>query len=570
VDPVDQELATLIARAGLEGDPAIYVDEAGKCRRRPLPDITDPLAQLGRALFFSMDLSGDKNVACASCHHPELGGGDAISLSIGPTDRPNLMGADRVRGLTDVADIHVPRNAQTTFNIAFWDNALFWDARVQALDPNAGFNGEGSPITTPDAESLSVPAPAAGANLTAAQAWFPVTETHEMAGSWGSLYNSRDELRNALATRMAQDPAWVQRFVDVCSAAGLPDTWVAACALPDSAARTAALVTFPHIAHAIGEYERSQVFTDSPWKAYVQGDPSAISEGAKQGALRFFQTVDEGGQNCFTCHKTDFFTDEKFHAVGSPQLGPGKEDGSDLGRARLTGNAAESYTFRTATLLNIEHTAPYFHSGTYATLAKAVGHYDNPNGRIFEYFGEGNKSDLNTRPWCTMEEFASIPACSELYSSAATHGGHVPEFLDPEVDGIKTLENNNGVYIEAFLRSLTDPRVADALALAPWVEPTSTLEVTDSSTQWDHYCDDMIERSADMNLRNKGFRWMVNGTIVDGEDVNNNEVLYDQFGVHYWELFSPAFTANSGIDQSDKQLAIAMMEVLQPAQRQLL
>ena len=28
-------------------------------------------------------LTGDKDAACVSCHHPSLGGGDAISLSIG-------------------------------------------------------------------------------------------------------------------------------------------------------------------------------------------------------------------------------------------------------------------------------------------------------------------------------------------------------------------------------------------------------------------------------------------------------------------------------------------------------
>lgn len=33
---------------------------------------------------------------------------------------------------------------------------------------------------------------------------------------------------------------------------------------------------------------RSQVFINNPWKHYLEGDPNAISETAKQGALLFF------------------------------------------------------------------------------------------------------------------------------------------------------------------------------------------------------------------------------------------------------------------------------------------
>ena len=34
-------------------------------------------------LFFSKTLGGDEDTACASCHHPTLGGGDAMPLPIG-------------------------------------------------------------------------------------------------------------------------------------------------------------------------------------------------------------------------------------------------------------------------------------------------------------------------------------------------------------------------------------------------------------------------------------------------------------------------------------------------------
>jgi len=50
---------------------------------RSLPQITDNKAQLGMKLFYTKSLGGDKDSACVTCHHPMLGGGDNISLSIG-------------------------------------------------------------------------------------------------------------------------------------------------------------------------------------------------------------------------------------------------------------------------------------------------------------------------------------------------------------------------------------------------------------------------------------------------------------------------------------------------------
>jgi cytochrome c peroxidase len=570
IDPLDRALADLIARHGLLGDPALSVDATGTCVRRDTPAVSAPLAQLGRALFFSRDLSGDRDVACATCHHPLLGGGDALSVSVGPTDDPDAMGADRVRGLTDVSALHLARNAQTTFNVAFWDRGLFWDSRVEALDPEGRAGGAGSPMSTPDSTAYGMPAPTAGQDLADAQAWFPVTEAHEMAGSWATRYTDREVLRAALAARMATDPAWIARFDAACADPALPEDWAAACALPAGAARDSALLTFPHVGAALGAYERSQVFTDTPWRAYVQGDTTALSDGAKQGALLFLQSVADGGQNCVACHRGDFFTDELFHAVGSPQIGPGKTDGEDLGRAYVTDDPATSFRFRTPTLLNVEVSAPYFHSGAYATLEQAIGHYDNPNGRLLQYFGDGNKSDLNVRPWCAMTEFASLPDCAELYTIDHTHRGRVANYLDPELSGIKTLENNATVFLAAFLRSLTDPRVTDADALSPWIDPTSTLAVTATSSEWATMCDTTIERAADMNLHNKGLRWLATGAMVDGADVNTRGSIADVFGVHYWELFDTAFTANTGVNQDARELAIATLAVLDADQRQVL
>ena len=40
-------------------------------------------AQLGQLLFYDPILSGNREVACATCHHPKLGTADGVSLSFG-------------------------------------------------------------------------------------------------------------------------------------------------------------------------------------------------------------------------------------------------------------------------------------------------------------------------------------------------------------------------------------------------------------------------------------------------------------------------------------------------------
>lgn len=74
-----------------------------------LPKIADPISQLGKKLFFAKNLGGEQSVACVSCHHPMLGGGDDVSLSVGVSavneiDQAShdLLGHGRFNGLNDV------------------------------------------------------------------------------------------------------------------------------------------------------------------------------------------------------------------------------------------------------------------------------------------------------------------------------------------------------------------------------------------------------------------------------------------------------------------------------------
>lgn len=76
--------------------------------------------KLGKILFFDPRLSSSKQIACASCHDPELGWGDGKRVA---------YGHDRQNG---------KRNAMTIINVAFYEK-FFWDGRANSLEHQSGF-----------------------------------------------------------------------------------------------------------------------------------------------------------------------------------------------------------------------------------------------------------------------------------------------------------------------------------------------------------------------------------------------------------------------------------------------
>jgi len=332
----DKELAVLIDYYQLTGNPVVNDNQVA--------DINTPKAQLGKLLFFSTSLSGNNDVACASCHHPFIGGDDDLSLSVGvnPLAR-NLIGKERLSAENKVL---VPRNAPTTFNSSLWTRRLFHDGRIERLND---LSESKALISTPDEHFGDVDYSAK--SLLQAQAAFPVTSQHEMRDSYlekSSNQRLRVALVNNLIESVKKNPKntnWEILFRQVYN---------------EKNSRLNELITFPRIQDLLAEYQRSQIFVDSPWSRYVKGQKGSISESAKKGALIFYQDVSKGGAACVDCHSGDFFTDEDFHILAIPQIGEGKElSGDDKGRYLRTGVLDDRYAFRTPSLLNIEHTAPY-------------------------------------------------------------------------------------------------------------------------------------------------------------------------------------------------------------------
>jgi cytochrome c peroxidase len=131
-------------------------------------------------------------------------------------------------------------------------------------------------------------------------------------------------------------------------------------------------VNLQGIAEAIAAYERTVVSTDSAFDKYVSGDTKAMDEAAVRGMALF-----KGKARCILCHNGPNFTDNDFHNLGVPQVGPMKED---HGRFYVTRQEHDKGAFKTPTLRSITETAPYMHDGVFKTLEEVVDFLDQGGG----------------------------------------------------------------------------------------------------------------------------------------------------------------------------------------------
>ncbi|MEN8174824.1 MAG: cytochrome c peroxidase [Pseudomonadota bacterium] len=444
----DDELRTLIQDLFLTGDPS---------RERALPDIDSPLADLGMKLFFTKALSGDLDTACVSCHHPVLGGGDGLSMPVGAeAEDPDLVGPGRAHspeGTNYDGGPTVPRNASTTFNLGMWDAVLSHDGRVESLLKESSQNGAIGGIRTPDS-FIGAADPDAGENLPTAQSRFWVTSPEEMQGFNFVPDGTNAEVREALELRLrGEDP-------DLEDIDWLPEFQTA---FDDPEGEAEELVIFENIAFALGEYLRSQVFVDTPWKAFVAGDDSALSDDAKAGALLFFRGSDEGGADCANCHGGDFFTDESVHTLAVPQIGRGKGDenglrvSDDFGRFRENGVETDRYAFRTPGLINVAVTGPWGHDGAYATLEGMVRHHLDPSEAVANYDTSQLEPGVQITDLVVNTQFALEKLGAE--QAAGTTLLRDQDLSDKQVNQILS-------FLE---EGLTDPCVLDRECLDPWI-----------------------------------------------------------------------------------------------------
>lgn len=271
---------------------------------------------LGRLLFFDPILSGHKDVACATCHHPEFGFAESLEISIGVNGR----GTGSNRDFSTHSDIpFVKRNSQTILNAAFngltltssadASNApMFWDLRAKSLEN----------------QSLE-----------------PIKSFEEMRGHRYSEAAALDSVVNRLK-KIAEYRRLFQ----------------GAFAIPDA-------INSRNLARAIAAYERTLVGGNSRFDQYMRGDRNALSVNEIDGMQLFLKS------GCAKCHNGPMLSDYKVHALGVPDNE--KLPQSDAG-------VDNQYKFRTPSLRNLRFTAPYMHSGKIKTLEHVLEFYEDLAG----------------------------------------------------------------------------------------------------------------------------------------------------------------------------------------------
>lgn len=424
---LDQQLAPLLSQANASPLPS-------------RPATATALVTLGRALFFDRELSGNRNISCATCHHPNHGTGDGLSLSLG--EGGSGLGPARQPGTGSI----IPRHAPHLFQLG--DHAvLFWDGRVRR-DPQTGL------IQSPE-PALNGANPTAAAiagqldSALAVQALFPLTSATEMRGTPGEneLADAPDNLAiwEAIMVRLVgENDGTVGGF------SGYRQLFQAAY----PAVTSVDDFHIGHVGRAIGAFIANDFhLSAAPYDRYLGGELDALSDAQKRGAIVFF-----GRGRCVQCHGGTDFTDHQFHAIAVPQLGPGTDgESEDLGRFLETGRDQDRYRFKTPGLRNVAVSGPWMHDGAYTSLTRAVNHYDNPPNRIDNY--NSNQLAQLFRPLVDSNVLriqARIDALDGILRN--------PQIL--------RLNNQERQDLVAFLEALTSPEATDLSSVIPASVPS--------------------------------------------------------------------------------------------------
>jgi cytochrome c peroxidase len=408
----------------------------------PMPAQSPALVTLGQALIFDKVLSGNRDIACATCHQPSAHTTDGLSLAIGTGGTG--LGASRTLG---PGRQFVPRNAPSLLNTGLGLFYVFWDGRISRFGAGSGA------FQTPAGSALPADLP----NVLAAQAMFPVTNRREMRGEPGDL----DVFGNPNELAQFGDSQWVEMWHAVMQRLLAIPEYVTLfhAAFPETPTNQ---LGFQHAATAMAAFQMAAATkTNSAFDRYLARDDAALSAEAKRGALLFFGTAGSlrtpGSEfrqaACATCHAGPFLGGGDFANTGAPQLGPGVGTGAplDLGRGELVANNPfYQFAFRVTPLRNVELTAPYFHDGAYPTLEAVVRHYSDVAKALRGF-------DVSQLAPDVRDQYHGDAATLDSILARLDFRVRTPlNFTDVEV-----------AELVAFLKSLTDPAARDLSALVP-------------------------------------------------------------------------------------------------------
>ena len=231
--------------------------------------------ELGRLLFWDPILSGDRDVACATCHHPDFAYADGRAVSVGvggvglgPTRAPGAEGHRTSRSSMTILNAVFNGLSVASPTISPESAPMFWDNRASSLEQ---------------------------------QALLPIQNREEMRGE---MFGEQ-EIVPEVAGRLERIPEYVDRF------AGAFGTGP---------------ITSLNLARAIASFERTLVTRMTSFDRFMAGDDGALSHAAKRGLAAF---VSDG---CTRCHSGSMLSDFKLHRLNVPGA---EDDLADDGTPRM-------------------------------------------------------------------------------------------------------------------------------------------------------------------------------------------------------------------------------------------
>jgi len=213
---------------------------------------------LGKNLFWDPILSGNKDVACVTCHHPQHGYAEQLDISLGVGGAG--ISESRINGTL------VQRNSMTILNTAYNGiksngdyspeaAAMFWDSRNRSLEE---------------------------------QAIQPILSAEEMRG----IIISEEAIIDTVLQRLRNIPAYQDLF---------------------TAAFGKNSINEQNIGRAIAAFERTLTANQSRFDKYVDGDESALSSTEIRGMINFMEV------GCINCHNGPMFSDYQLHVLTVPE-----------------------------------------------------------------------------------------------------------------------------------------------------------------------------------------------------------------------------------------------------------
>jgi cytochrome c peroxidase len=288
------------------------------------------LKDLGQALYFDVNFSQSRQLACATCHAPEAG-------FVDPRDNDVNRAVSTGNDGHSLGNRNAPTTSYAQFIPAFQRRAdgeyvggLFWDGRADTLQE---------------------------------QVTGPLLNVKEMA-----MLDA-----NLVLQRLRENPVYTASLRASFGPQVLTDK--------DRA--------FSAVAESIAAFEKSPLFAtfDSKYDLYLRGEYKMTPQEELGQVLFFSQQF----SNCNQCHqlkrmpgqRQEIFSSFEYHNIGVPRNPILPAQGVDEGLAQNPAVTEDKQRgkFRVPTLRNVAVTGPYMHNGVFQDLRTVVLFYNKYNGR---------------------------------------------------------------------------------------------------------------------------------------------------------------------------------------------